>query len=150
MEAESDNPIKSIDADRGEQLELGYDPQEVSEFSVVMRGLVARMGDKVAKSHEEVLFGFREIEEFAHRLGRSTQEAGKIFRRFYDGLGANGIKLLNDDYEHYRDRKLFPLALLTLVISEMPEGQDDPYDILLRTFYSKKMGGLVAKQSTSA
>ena len=150
MDSESHGPIKSIDADTGDQLELDYDPQEDSEISLVMRGLVARMGDKVSKSHEKAFFGFKEIEEFAHHLGKSTQEAGKIFRRFYDGLEDNSIKLLKDDYEYYRDKKLFPLALLTLVISEMPEGQDDPYDILLRTFYSKKMGGLVAKQSTSA
>lgn len=145
----SSSPIKPIDTEAGEQMPLEFGDDIQNEHNQRLHELIDQVSQDIAREHGQTYFTFHDIRNFCANMKKSPQEAGKIFTRFVDGLEAVGLEVYPTDYKSKRDEKKFPLALLSLVISQMRVEADDAYTTLLRYYYSIKIGNLLVKKSTS-
>lgn len=149
MPAQLHNHIEPISPEWGRQLQMLRDDPHVEEFEQRLNATQIRTNMWLGAAHGDARFTYQDIVEFSQTREKSPQEAGKIFMRFYRGLQQLDIEPPPYDYEYSRDHWKFPLNLLTAVISQLPENHYDAYDELLREYYSRRMGSLLVKQSTS-
>lgn len=119
-------------------------PEDLNRQSAELYQRIRDLGEAalihLTESYNVSTFSYRDMVDFARQQGRTPQEAGKLFTRFYNNLKDQQLAPLPPDkYEHHRDTFGFPLYMLTAILRDMPVNEDDSYDKLLRRFHAQQL-----------